>query len=227
MDIFDNIKNQMKGQNSNIDETGLPWISETDGTQKDGDIKTQMETKKLAAIGLCALIVIIAAVAIFNYINNSNSVKLENSEASADDAITSQIQVHVAGEVNKPGVYKLDDGSRIMDAVNAAGGFTEKADKNSLNLAKVLEDGEQVMINSTDSASQNTTQGSTTNNGKININTADLSQLQTLNGVGPSTAQKIIDYRNANGKFKAIEDIKKVSGIGDKTYEKFKDQICV
>lgn len=227
MDIFDDIKNQMKGQNSNVDDTGLPWISETDGTQKDGDIKTQMGTKKLAAIGLCALIVIIAAVAIFNYINNSNSVKIENSEASADNAITSQIQVHVAGEVNKPGVYKLDEGSRIMDAVNAAGGFTDKADKNSLNLAKVLEDGEQIMINSTDSASQNTTQGSANNNGKININTADLSQLQTLNGVGPSTAQKIIDYRNANGKFKAIEDIKKVSGIGDKTYEKFKDQICV
>ena len=62
---------------------------------------------------------------------------------------------------------------------------------------------------------------------KININTADLATLQTLNGVGPSTAQKIIDYRNANGKFKSIDDLKKISGIGEKTFAKFKDQICV
>ena len=68
---------------------------------------------------------------------------------------------------------------------------------------------------------------SPTNNGKVNINTADLTTLQTLNGVGPSTAQKIIDYRNANGKFKSIDDLKKISGIGEKTFAKFKDQICV
>lgn len=228
MDIFDDIKNQMKGQNSNMDDTGLPWISEPDKPQKDGEAKTQMGTKKLATIGLCVLIVAAVGIAVFNYINNNNTVKIDNNEASADENINKQIQVHVAGEVNKPGVYKLDEGSRIMDAVNAAGGFTDKADKNSLNLAKTLEDGVQIMINSIDSALQNTTtQGSTQNNGKININLADLSQLQTLNGVGPATAQKIIDYRNANGKFKTIEDIKKVSGIGEKTYEKFKDQICV
>ena len=164
----------------------------------------------------------------FNFINSNKSINVDQNNNDELKSELRKIQVHVAGEVNKPGVYKLDEGSRIMDAVTAAGGFTAKADQNSLNLAKVLEDGEQILINSVDaSLNQSSQSNSATNNGKVNINTADLTLLQTLNGVGPSTAQKIIDYRNANGKFKAIEDLKKVSGIGDKTFEKFKDQICV
>lgn len=128
----------------------------------------------------------------------------------------------------KPGLYKLEDGARVNDAIQAAGGFTENADKDSLNLAKLIEDGEQIMIPSKDGGSSEAgSSSSQTNNGKVNINTADLSTLQTLNGVGPATAQKIIDYRTANGKFKTIEDLKKVSGIGEKTFAKFKDQICV
>lgn len=128
----------------------------------------------------------------------------------------------------KPGLYKLEDGARVNDAIEVAGGFTENADKDSLNLAKVLEDGEQIMIPSKGGGSSEAgSSASQTNNGKVNINTADLTTLQTLNGVGPATAQKIIDYRTANGKFKTIEDLKKVSGIGEKTFAKFKDQICV
>ena len=108
-----------------------------------------------------------------------------------------------------------------------AGGFTDKADKSSLNLAKQLEDGEQILIPDIGASSGGSVSGSMSSDGKININTADLAALQTLSGVGPATAQKIIDYRTANGKFKTIEDIKKVSGIGDKTFQKFKDKICV
>ena len=91
-----------------------------------------------------------------------------------------------------------------------------------MNLAKSLEDGEQLIVNTKASAtSEQQTNSSTSSNGKVNINTADITALQALSGVGPSTAQKIVDYRNANGKFKSIEDIKKVSGIGDKTFEKY------
>lgn len=110
--------------------------------------------------------------------------------------------------------------------MQAAGGFTKNADQNSLNLAKTLEDGEQVMIPAIGGTSSGA-EASGSSNGKVNINTADLATLETLSGVGPATAQKIIDYRNAHGKFKSIEEIKKVSGIGEKTYEKFKDKICV
>ena len=94
-------------------------------------------------------------------------------------------------------------------------------------MAKQLEDGEQILIPAIGGGSSDASGASGTNNGKVNINTADLTTLQTLSGVGPATAQKIIDYRTANGKFKTIEDIKKVSGIGEKTFEKFKDKICV
>lgn len=226
MDLLKSIKEQFKGDNNSVEDNNLPWTN-TEDTKDNSPNK--LSTKKLASLGLIALIAIIMCVALFNYFTKQNSVSIEkNDNASEENNI--QIQVHVAGEVNKPGVYKLDAGSRIMDAVNAAGGFTSKADQNSLNLAKVLEDGEQILINSTEPASNPSTSdsnSSSSNNGKVNINTADLATLQTLSGVGPSTAQKIIDYRNANGKFKTIEDLKKVSGIGEKTFEKFKDKICV
>lgn len=166
-------------------------------------------------------------IALFNFFSGTNSVSVEASEASTEE-VNSEIQVHIAGEVKKPGLYKLADGARINDAVEAAGGFTDNADKDSLNLAKVVEDGEQIVVPAKGGGEAGAgTSSSAQNNGKVNINTADLTTLQTLSGVGPSTAQKIIDYRTANGKFKSIEDLKKVSGIGDKTFEKFKDKICV
>lgn len=173
------------------------------------------------------LVALIIVIALFNFFSGSNSISVEASEDSFEQT-QSEIKVHVAGEVKKPGLYKLEEGARINDAVDAAGGFTDNADKDSLNLAKLVEDGEQIMIPAKGGAeSAAGSSSSATNNGKVNINTADLATLQTLNGVGPSTAQKIIDYRNANGKFKSIDDLKKISGIGEKTFAKFKDQICV
>lgn len=178
-------------------------------------------------MGLILLVVAIIIIALFNFFTGSNSISVEASEGSPED-VHAEIQVHVGGEVVTPGLYKLEDGARINDAIQAAGGFTENANKDSLNLAKILEDGEQLVIPSKSGTSaEGGGASSSTNNGKVNINTADLATLQTLSGVGPATAQKIIDFRTANGKFKSIEDIKKVSGIGDKTFEKFKDQICV
>lgn len=229
MSLIEDFAEHMKGNNSNnVDESQLPWTTANNNEDQSSKNVKSLSTKKLATIGLSLIIIIISAIAMFNFINSNKSINVDQNNNDELKSELRKIQVHVAGEVNKPGVYKLDEGSRIMDAVTAAGGFTAKADQNSLNLAKVLEDGEQILINSVDaSLNQSSQSNSATNNGKVNINTADLTLLQTLNGVGPSTAQKIIDYRNANGKFKAIEDLKKVSGIGDKTFEKFKDQICV
>jgi competence protein ComEA len=166
--------------------------------------------------------------------------------------------VDVSGAVNSPDVYELRAGSRVNEAIIAAGGIAADADIRYINRAAVLNDGDRLYIPTrkeidsgkpipasaglvagapsaapdaaTDGASGSSpdTGGSGTAAGaKININTSDSAALQTLNGVGPATAQKIIDYRDAHGAFAKIEDIKKVSGIGDKTFEKLKEYITV
>ena len=132
-------------------------------------------------------------------------------------------------------------GARIQDAVTAAGGFTEEADQLSVNLARVVTDGEQIVVGSlsADGAASNasagaSSSGSTANgssnvssNGKVNINTATSEQLCTLSGIGESTAAKIIAYRQQNGSFSSVEDLKNVSGIGDKKFAAIKDSITV
>ncbi len=160
--------------------------------------------------------------------------------AAAEEESAAVIYVDIGGEVNQPSVVELADGSRVTDAIAAAGGLTEKADLTDINRAAFVSDGEKIYIPSqesdpadgvvsADSGGGGNGSGSSgrSSDGKININTADSTQLQELNGVGPATAEKIIDYRKQNGRFQSIEDIKNVSGIGDKTYEKLKDHIRV
>lgn len=226
MSILDKIKDELTGDENSIEDNSLPWTIESKkNTNEDSSYKS-ISTKKIALIGISVLIITIVSISLFNYFNNSTTLEIKNESSTESKDETAEIKVHVAGEVKKPGLYKLKYGSRIFDAIEAAGGFTENADKDALNLAKTIEDGEQIIVNSK-IAQQPETSQSSTNNGKININTADLATLQTITGIGPSTAQKIIDYRNSNGKFKSINDLKKVSGIGDKTFEKLKDKICV
>lgn len=225
MSFLDDLKGQLKSEN--ISDSDLPWTFNNAKSNEEEVVTKKFDTKRIATLGIVLLVALIIVIALFNFFSGSNSISVEASEDSFEQT-QSEIKVHVAGEVKKPGLYKLKEGARINDAVDAAGGFTDNADKDSLNLAKLVEDGEQIMIPSKGGAeSAAGSSSSSTNNGKININTADLATLQTLNGVGPSTAQKIIDYRNANGKFKSIDDLKKISGIGEKTFAKFKDQICV
>ena len=166
----------------------------------------------------------------------------EDANAQAEEATVSteetaaMIYVDVGGEVKNPSVVELPDGSRVTDAITAAGGLTEQADLTDINRAAFVSDGEKIYIPSQvseledDGLSVGEGGGGGTaksSDGRININTADSTQLQELTGVGPATAEKIIDYRKQNGRFQSIEDIKNVSGIGDKTYEKLKDHIKV
>ena len=151
-----------------------------------------------------------------------------------------KILVDVRGAVVKPGDYMLAKGSRVQDALDAAGGVTSDANLDKLNLAKILSDGEQVLVptRTASSASPNPTRANETPGaasspvasatpGKLNINTASLAELDKLPGIGPVTAQKIIDYRQTNGVFKKVEDIRNVSGIGDKVFDQIKDLITV
>lgn len=135
--------------------------------------------------------------------------------------------VYVTGEVASPGVYTLPIGaSRITDAIEAAGGFTDKADVNSVNLAAPLADGQQVQVPSLEEPTAGGDQGAETTS-LININTASLELLQTLSGIGPVKAQAIIDFRLSNGPFQRIEDILQVQGIGEKTFESIRAYITV
>ena len=151
-----------------------------------------------------------------------------------------EIVIHIVGAINKEGIVKLKSGDRISDAIEKAGGATENADLSKINLAYIVEDGQKINIPNKDEENTNTEYITTDSGnaiveneqsaeeiGKVNINTATQTELETLPGIGPSTALKIIQYREENGKFDSIEDIKNVSGIGDVKYENIKDYINV
>jgi len=130
------------------------------------------------------------------------------------------LTVYVSGAVATPGVYTLPEGSRVNDAVQAAGGFVSDAEPERINLAAPLEDGQQIDVPGIVSTGH-------VNAGRVNINTATVSELDTLPGIGPTTAQAIVDYRLQNGSFQFIQDIQNVPGIGPATYDKIKDYITV
>ncbi len=164
-----------------------------------------------------------------------------SQEAQAEQApAAASVFVHVAGAVHAQGLYELAGGSRVQQAIDAAGGFTDDAALDALNLARVVSDGEQIVVprvavaeeasessGADDAASEPAATDSAVVGGKVNINVASSDELQTLKGVGPALAQRIIDDRTANGPYKTIEDLKRVSGIGDKTFANLSGGICV
>jgi competence protein ComEA len=130
--------------------------------------------------------------------------------------------VHIVGRVRAPGLYELAAGSRIVDAVAAAGGFAAQADQVSLNLAQVVSDGQQIVV--AVRGAHPAAPGATTD-GKVDINTADAAALETLDGIGPALAARILDFRKQKGGFSAVTDLQKVSGIGDKKFAAIKDSV--
>lgn len=193
----------------------------------------------LAAVAVCVLIVVLVikpgsgGEVLTRADDASSAAEAQNGSASTSFAEqeTALVCVHVSGCVTSPGLCYLDEGSRVADAVEAAGGFADDAQPDALNLARVLVDGEQIVVPSKEEAasvpagSNGTAAGVVS--GKVNINTADAEQLETLDGVGEATAEKIIASREEDGPFASPEDIMRVSGIGEKKYEAMKDDICV
>lgn len=139
--------------------------------------------------------------------------------------------VHITGAVPRPGVYALPKGARVQDAISAAGGFLAEAEKSQINLAALVEDGERLDIPYIEGASPvlgtPVPEVVTSTTELIDINIASAAELESLPGIGPTTAQKIIEYREQNGPFLNTEDIINVSGIGPGTYERIKDLITV
>ncbi|MCU1585388.1 MAG: hypothetical protein JWM49_1944 [Microbacteriaceae bacterium] len=139
------------------------------------------------------------------------------------------LYVHVLGAVARPGLYLLGDGDRAVDAIAAAGGFGPTADQSRVNLARPVVDGEQLVVLAIGEAPAPPAQtgGASVPGGKVNLNTADRTALETLPGVGPATSQRIIDWRTQNGRFSAVEDLMSVTGVGEKTFEELKDLVTV
>lgn len=154
-----------------------------------------------------------------------------NTEESTNDSIK---KVYISGEINKPGVYQIKDEDRLEDLINEAGGLTDKASDKTLNLAQRLDDQMKIYIPNIDEENslenidpnQSASQSPSKTSELININTASKEELMTLPNIGDKRADAIIEYRNAN-KFEKIEDIKNVTGIGDKFYEALKDLITI
>ena len=146
---------------------------------------------------------------------------------------TKMIVVEIKGEVANPDVYEISEGSIIRDLITKAGGLTNEANIDKINRADKLRDNQLIVIpNKNELSNANTNinvskEGNTAEDGIININTASLEELQKINGVGEVKAKSIINYRETNGGFKSIDEMKNIEGIGDKTFEKMKDQITI
>lgn len=169
-------------------------------------------------------------------IENTNLVVSESSNTKKEVPLEekAKIKIYITGEVVSPGVYELEENSRVEDAIHAAGGLTEKAVLTNVNLAYVLEDADKIYIpNSNDDedtgiiSSEISSSTPSNKNQKININKANAQDLESVPGIGPSTAEKIVTYRNENGKFSSIDDLKNVTGIGEKKFESIKDYISI
>ena len=183
-----------------------------------------------------------------NNLNEENSIKIRESTSLNGNK---KIIVHISGEVISPGVISLEEGARIVDAINIADGVTEEADLSKVNLAYVLEDAQKIYIPNinekeekeivenmedgvvirgsgmSDENNSSSGNNSKNENVKININTANVKELQKLSGIGESIALRIVTYRKENGKFNSIEDLKNVSGIGENKFNKIKNNIFV
>jgi competence protein ComEA len=141
-------------------------------------------------------------------------------------ATAGELYVHVSGAVSAPGLYVLSDGARVVDAVAAAGGFADDADRGGVNLARPVGDGEQLRVPRVGEASSGS--GATGQaDGRVNLNTADEAALDTLPRVGPALARRIIEWREANGAFASVEDLRDVPGFGDKMVDALRDLVTV
>ena len=225
----------------------------------------EISNKTKIILSVVLIIALIIGFAIYTMVNNNKNSELTiadmlvsneadvNENQAKDNAVdvnnenlqeeTEKIAVHIIGEVNKPGIIYLEEGARINDAIEEAGGETKEADLAQVNLAYVLQDGQKIYIpnkkekittyiiqesgNNGVVEENSKTNESKGENEKVNINTASQSELDGLPGIGDSIAQRIIDYREQNGNFKSIEELKEVKGIGEAKFEEIKDRVTI
>lgn len=197
-----------------------------------------MPMYKKSMIILLLLLAAVTGGTLYGYHTSDDAIELEamssvKEEKANTETAGGDIVVYVSGAVNSPQLVSLKEGSRVADAVNKCGGFLPTADTGSVNMAQILTDGAQVRVleKSTENTSQNSVNGQSgsvsSKEGMVNINQADQKGLESLPGIGPAMAQRIIDYRSSNGSFQTIEDLMKIKGIGKAKFEKIKERIRV
>lgn len=187
--------------------------------------------RRSEVIVIAGLAVLIVAGAVMASVRNRPvSLALPGpSETAESPDPRVEVIVHVIGAVRRPGVYTLVEGARVAAAVRAAGGFGPRADRQAINLARPVSDGEQIAVpRRGESGSSATARGSPQQDPPlVNVNTADSTELESLPGIGPALAGRIIDHRTANGPFATVDDLLDVSGIGPKTLERLRPYITV
>ncbi|MGH2783684.1 MAG: helix-hairpin-helix domain-containing protein [Actinomycetota bacterium] len=206
-----------------------------------------LEFRPRETVALGVLCIAIVAGAAFAYARSlpktapdsiASPIPTADATGSLAPTTSGELFVHITGAVARPGVYRLPAGSRVIDGVTAAGGARAEADLSSINLARPLTDGERVYIPRRGEIPPAATAGGdptgATGDGgsggasdKVNINTATVSQLEELPGIGEVIAQRIVDYRTQHGPFKTVRDLLKVEGIGEKKFESIQDYVTV
>jgi len=200
--------------------------------------------EKITIILLLIVIIIGGGAILYKNINSEDNFTINRASGNSENTSAMQIEIpsviiHLTGAVNHPGVYQLKSTDRVVDAVKIAGGETKEANLDLINLAALLKDGQKIIIpykiynengEETDKSINDNVEirysSSSSLSGKININTANATILQSLPGIGPVLSERIIEHRNQNGLFGVIDDIKNVSGIAEKKFEGIKDLIC-
>jgi len=179
--------------------------------------------------GLIAVSLVAVAFSVFLFLTTRGSAVAQESPKPvvSISPIRSTILVHVAGKVRKPDVYPLLQGARVADAIKAAGGVLKGVDISDINLARVAIDGEQIYVGYVPKTSSPTAKSGKKFTGVININRATKSEFDSLVGIGPVIAARIVSYRNQNGPFMALEDLIKVPGVGPKTLEKMRPRLTL
>ena len=179
--------------------------------------------QKRALLILGALIIVFSSLIVVG----GNSHEVVTPPVVAVQIAAPEIFVDVTGAVTKPGVYTLAANSRVIDAIKAAGDSAPGADLSTINLARVLSDGEQIYVDATIINSAGKRVSKTIHSGPINVNRATAAQLDSLDGIGPVIAKRIIEYRKVNGPFATVEDLQKVSGIGTAKFAIIKSKLRV
>lgn len=231
------------------DRLGALRENSAQGWQPDDDVddiadllpKSRPLPRRTVIVSL--MIIVLIALCVFGFLRTRGTSQPEAAQITAQPAEKASVQVHVAGAVKKPGVVTLDGQARVVDALDAAGGTKKNADLTQVNLARVVKDGEQIVVPEiADDAGANAQQaapgaaGSGTGTAagpaagagqKININSASAAELENLPGIGPVTAAAIVAYREEKGPFASVDALTEVSGIGEATLEKIKPNATV
>ena len=185
------------------------------------DLERTSRRRVVLGAAVVLLLVAVGCAVLFSTLAPRGVSTVVAPTASPDGGSSARIYVHVLGAVASPGLYELPEGSRAVDAVAAAGGFARKADEAAVNLARFVTDGEQIIVPVIGASPASSGPGS----GLININSADATALETLPRIGPAMSARIIAWREANGRFASVDDLKKVAGIGDATFAALKDLV--